>query len=332
MATTSPPPTTMSAVLVREFGDSSRMNVEHVTVPEVTSNTHVLVKVLCAGVNPVDTYIRTGTYAIKPTLPYTPGKDGAGIVASVGKDIEESDLKVDDHVYIDGPSSGTLAQFCLCDRSAVFKIDDGVPFDQAACLGVPSSTAYRALFTRCRIESGESVLIHGAAGACGTVCVQLAKRHGCVVYGTASTEEGRKCALQAGCKAVSAHDDLGSLDGVAFDVAIEMLANATIADTIQHLAPGARVGVVGNRGLADGVNMRDLMSREACVMGVMLGKSTAADRLETNKAIQSALQDSSLKPVVGASFEGLQKAGEAHDEVIAKRACTYGRVVVHVEQ
>ena len=84
--------------------------------------------------------------------------------------------------------------------------------------------------------------------------------------------------------------------------------------------------------MADGVNMRDLMSREACVMGVMLGKSTAADRLETNKAIQSALQDSSLKPVVGASFEGLQKAGEAHDEVIAKRACTYGRVVVHVEQ
>lgn len=321
----------MRAVRIAALGQGAAMPVESVGVPRVGKD-GVLVAVHVAGINPVDTYIASGTYAVKPNVPYTPGKDGAGEVVAVGEDVRG--IKEGDRVYIDGPSSGTLAEYCVVPASSAVVVPPSVSFETLACLGVPSSTAYRALFHRCAAKPGERVLVHGAAGAVGLCAVQLAKGHGCVVYGTASTEEGRKAALDAGCTAVGNHHEIASLlqnENAGYDVVIEMLANVSLAQTLPHLAPGARVGVVGNRGLADGVNFRDLMAKEACVLGVMLGRTTAEERARANAHVVAAIADGSLTcswvPAHGA-FDGLETAGNAFARVLEAGRC--GRVVVRV--
>src|SRR5687767_12621528 len=105
----------MKAILVRQFGDPSVMKLEEVPEKSVGLG-QVLVDVKAAGVNPVDTYIRSGQYASLPPLPYTPGGDAAGIVAAVGKDVH--DVNVGDRVYIggtvEGRASGAYAQKALC--------------------------------------------------------------------------------------------------------------------------------------------------------------------------------------------------------------------------
>src|SRR6059058_3055585 len=100
----------MKAIIVREFGEPDVMKLEEVPTPEPTGS-HVLVRVYASGVNPVDTYLRTGIHAHAPALPYTPGKDGAGVVESVGPDATK--FKSGDRVYTTGSISGTYAEYSL---------------------------------------------------------------------------------------------------------------------------------------------------------------------------------------------------------------------------
>src|SRR5689334_22965703 len=128
----------MRSIVVHEFGAPEVMKIQE--VPSFTpSPSQIVVRVHAAGVNPVDTYIRGGVYAIKPPLPYTPGIDGAGMIASVGADVK--DLKAGDRVYLfndnSGPKSGTYAEQVLCAPSQVRKLPDNVSFSQGAAVGVP---------------------------------------------------------------------------------------------------------------------------------------------------------------------------------------------------
>jgi NADPH2:quinone reductase len=119
---------------------------------------------MAAGVNPVDTYIRSGTYPRKPDLPYTPGGDAAGIVEAVGDSV--SDFKKGDRVFCAfNCPSGAYAEFAVADRSHTFRLPSALSFSQGAAIGIPYFTAYRALILKCRGEPGESVLVHGASGA-----------------------------------------------------------------------------------------------------------------------------------------------------------------------
>ena len=104
-----------------------------------------------AGVNPVETYIRAGTYARLPELPYTPGNDGAGVVEQVGADVSE--FKAGDHVYTSGSISGTYAEFALCKKEQVHPLPANVSFAQGAAMGTPYATAYRGLLQRADREA-----------------------------------------------------------------------------------------------------------------------------------------------------------------------------------
>ena len=141
--------------------------------------TQVVVRIRAAGVNPVDTYVRAGTYAIKPPLPYTPGSDGAGEVEAVGADVKS--FKPGDRVYIANdnsglPRTGTYAEQALCQHTQLHALPANVSFAQGAAMGVPYATAYRALFMRANAKPGETVLIHGASGGVGIAAVQTRAR------------------------------------------------------------------------------------------------------------------------------------------------------------
>src|ERR1700692_4438572 len=132
----------MKAILVHQFGGPEVLKLEELLKPEVGAG-QILVRVHAAGINPVDAYIRSGTYASKPTLPYIPGRDAAGVVESVGKDVRQ--FKVGDRVYVGDCLPGTYAEYVLCEPTGVHVLPDKLSFAQGAGINIPYSTAYRAL-------------------------------------------------------------------------------------------------------------------------------------------------------------------------------------------
>ena len=162
----------MKAIRVDEFGGLEVLRIEEVPTPQPGPN-QVLVRMHATGINPVETYIRAGTYARLPKLPYTPGNDGAGVIEQIGESVAE--FEPGDRVYTAGSVSGTYAEFALCKADQVYPLPANVSFAQGAAIGTPYATAYRGLFQRGHAKPGETVLVHGASGGVGTAAVQLAR-------------------------------------------------------------------------------------------------------------------------------------------------------------
>nr|WP_231914495.1 alcohol dehydrogenase catalytic domain-containing protein [Rhodococcus sp. LB1] len=166
-----------------------------------------MIRVHAAGVNPADTYIRSGTYAFsQPDLPYTPGFDCGGVVQSVGCDVDS--LTAGDRVFVaalDSAHSGAYAELMVCQAHTVRALPNHLSFEQGAAIGVPCIAAYRALFQRGGARHGETVLIHGASGGVGLPAVQMAAAEGLTVIGTAGTAEGRRLVLDNGAHYVLDH-------------------------------------------------------------------------------------------------------------------------------
>src|SRR5437773_1389936 len=178
----------MKAIRVTQFGGPEVLKLETVPDPKPAKG-QVLVRVHAAGVNPVDTYIRSGSYT-NLSLPYTPGKDAAGIIEAKGDATDQFPLG--DRVYTSGSITGTYAELTLCDAADVHPLPKQISFAQGAALGVPYATAYRALFHRAEARAGETVLIHGASGGVGLAAVQFARSAGLTVIGTAGSDGGSK--------------------------------------------------------------------------------------------------------------------------------------------
>ena len=318
----------MKAVRVHEFGPPEVMHLEEMADLQPGAG-QVVVRVKAAGVNPADTYVRTGTYAIKPSLPYTPGIDGAGVVEKIGSDVKE--LKIGARVYISGTLTGSYAEQALCNLGDVHPLPDHVSFSQGAGVNIPYATAYRALFRRAHAVAGETVLVHGATGGVGIAAVQLAKAAGMRVIGTGGTEKGRKLVLDEGANYVIDHTSAGYLDqvtsltsGRGADVILEMLANINLGRDLKVLTRNGRVAVIGSRGRVE-VDPRDAMSREAAVLGVYLYNMTQAEKEGVHSAIHAGLENRSLRPVVAKEIP-LADAPRSHREVMQSGA--YGKIVL----
>ena len=320
----------MKAIIVREFGASEVLKLEETTDLEPDEN-QILVCVKAVGVNPVDTYIRAGQYANQPHLPYTPGKDAAGIIESVGANITK--FKTGDRVLIAGSVSGTYAEFCLCKEDQLIKLPDNVSFAQGAGVFVPYATAYRALFQKAEGKSGETVLVHGASGGVGIAAVQWAKNAGLTVIGTASSDEGKKLVKEQGADEVFDHSKENYLDeiktatgGSGVNIILEMLANKNLVKDFDVLAMFGRISIIGNRGNID-FNPRLVMGKDAAIFGMSLFNAPAAEMNEIYEAIFDGLSKGFLKPIVGEKFN-LKDAARAHHHVIEEKAA--GKIVLEV--
>lgn len=318
----------MKAIRVHVFGGPEVMKTEDVANPQPLEG-QVVVAVRAAGVNPVDTYIRTGTYAVKPNLPYTPGIDAAGVVESVGAGV--SGLRSGQRVYVAGNVSGAYADKTLCTAGQVYPLPDNVSFAQGAGLFVPYGTAYRGLFQRAVAKAGESVLIHGASGGVGTAAVQLARAAGLTVIGTGGSERGRALIKAQGAHFVVDHQDPAYLEqimdftgGKGVNIVLEMLANVNLGKDLTLLARGGRVVVIGNRGTVE-INPRDTMARDACIMGMVLLNAPPEDMAGIHAGIYAGLEIGALKPVVGKELP-LSEAAQAHLAVMEGGA--YGKIVL----
>ncbi|HUH64580.1 MAG TPA: NADPH:quinone reductase [Terracidiphilus sp.] len=319
----------MKAIRVREFGGPEVMKLEEIPDPKPGPE-QVLVRVRAVGVNPVEAYVRTGTYAFKPNLPYTPGNDAAGEVIAVGQNVVR--FKPGDRVYVTASAIGTYAEYALPDASKVHGLPDHVGFEQGAALGIPYGTAYRGLFQRAGAKPGETVLVHGASGGVGTAAVQLARAAGMTVIGTAGSEKGIKLVMEQGAHHGLNHlsegylDELMKLtDGKGVDVIIELLANKNLGRDLTTLAKKGRVAVIGSRGSVE-INPRDTMSREAEIRGVTLASASDQEYREMHAALTAGLETGTLRPVVGTKIP-LAEAARAHEEIM-KPSGAHGKMVL----
>jgi NADPH:quinone reductase len=322
----------MRAIRVEEFGGPEVLALREVPDPAAQPG-HLVVRVRAAGVNPVETYIRTGTYARKPPLPYTPGFDGAGDVESVGDGI--TGWKPGDRVWISalGTWDGTYAERMLCTPQQVFRLPAHVSYGAGASLGVPAATAHRALFGRAQARSGETVLVHGASGAVGTAAVQLARAAGLTVFGTAGTDEGLELVRKQGAARAFDHRDPARVDqireatgGRGVDIVLEMLANVNLDVDLGLLAPGGRIIVIGSRGRVE-IDPRQTMGKEAGILGMALWNVPPDELFRINTELVAALDDGTLCPVVGRELP-LADAARAHREVLEGGAL--GKIVLTI--
>jgi len=308
----------VKAIRVHEFGGPEVLQLEEVPDPEPGPG-QLVVRVYAVGVNPVDAYIRTGTYAFKPSLPYTPGSDAGGVVLKVGADVKR--VQPGDRVYVTNALTGTYAEQTLCSALKVHRIPQNVSFEQGAAMGVPYATAYRGLFLRAEAKPGETVLVHGATGGVGTAALQLARAAGMTVIGTAGSEQGMELARQQGAQHVLNHTTQGYMDELkkltdnqGVDVILEMLANKNLANDLQALAKKGRVAVIGNRGTIE-IDPRDAMAREADIRGVTLANTSDDEYREIHAALRAGLETGALRPVIGQRIP-LAEASTAHEEIM----------------
>jgi NADPH2:quinone reductase len=232
---------------------------------------------------------------------------------------------------VSNTSTGVYAEFCLCGADDVHPLPEKISFAQGASIPTPYATAWRALFQRAKSLPGETALIHGASGGVGTAATQIARSAGLTVFGTAGTERGKKLVQENGAHHVLDHHAPDYLqkavaltNGRGFDVILEMLANVNLAKDLTALAKNGRVVVVGNRGTIE-INPRDLMSRDAQVLGMTLFNANAAELKSVFAALDAGLENGNLRPVVGKEMP-LAEAAKAHEAVLESGA--YGKIIL----
>ena len=182
----------MKAIQVSQTGGPEVLTLVDVLTPSPKPN-EALVEIKASGVNFIDVYFREGRYP--SPLPFINGQEAAGVVKEVGNEV--TNVKVGDRVAYTS-SLGSYAEFAAVPAGRLVKIPDALSFEQAAAAMLQGMTAHYLLYSSYKLQKGETVLIHAAAGGVGLLLVQMAKKIGARVLGTAGTEEKAQLAKGAG--------------------------------------------------------------------------------------------------------------------------------------
>jgi NADPH2:quinone reductase len=322
----------MRAVRVHEFGAPEVMQVEEIA-DAVAGAGEVLIKIEAIGINPVDTYVRSGVYAMLPDLPYTPGGDAAGTVEAVGDGV--SGYAAGDRVYMaaiaGGGHSGAMAQKAAVPLNQLFHLPDNASFEAGAALGVPYATAYYGLHLRGAAKPGQTVFVHGASGAVGTAAVQMARALGMTVIGSGGTDKGRQLVLDQGAHHVLDHTSEGYIDelrdltgGQGPELILEMLANVNLAKDLDVVAKYGRIVVIGNRGEIQ-INPRATMMKNIDVVGLALPNASTEEMALIHAGLRAGLECGALNPVIGREMP-IDDAVAAHHAVLEPGA--FGKIIL----
>lgn len=325
----------MKAIVVSEFGDETVLKYQEIEKPE-PQDEEVRIQMKAIGVNPVETYIRMGKYSIVPDLPYTPGNDGAGIIDKVGKGVTR--FSKGDRVFTSGVSAsrntGTYAEYAVLDADAVQLLPENISFEEGASLGTPGLAAVNALYYKAKIRGGETVLIHGASGGVGSVAVQLAKRAGAIVIGTAGDENGLEEVKKLGATYVFNHREEGYTEkiieaagGSGPNVIIEMATHVNLMKDVDMIAKRGRIVAVGSGGSLE-FDPRGLMTKDATVYGMNIANMKKRNYKSAMYILLAALE-SGLETEVGETMP-LEQAAQAHRDIAEKKKT--GKIILTIEE
>lgn len=237
----------MNSIRVHRTGGPEVLVYEQTAVPDLQPG-QALVRVEAVGINYVDIYHRTGLYP-RP-LPYTPGAEASGVIEALAPDI--TGFKIGDRVASAG-AIGAYAEYMLVPVQHLVPVPQGVDAQAAAAAMLQGMTAHYLTHSTYAVQPGDRVLIHAAAGGTGRLLVQMAKRRGAIVYGTASTEEKASLAREAGADAVinyrqgSFVDEARRLtDGEGVHVVYDGVGKATFEGSMASLRTRGMLVLFGN--------------------------------------------------------------------------------------
>ncbi len=236
----------MKAIRVHEPGGPEALRYEEIPVPSPGPG-QAQVKVEVIGLNFIDIYFRTGLY--KTSLPFTPGMEAAGTVTAVAASV--ADVKVGDRVAY-APSLGAYAEYAIVPSGRLVPLPHGVDFRSAAAVMLQGMTAHYLALSTYPLKSGDTALIHAAAGGVGLLLTQIAKMRGAQVFGTVSTKEKAALAREAGADEVVLYTEqdfeaevMRLTDGKGVNVVYDSVAMTTFEKSLNCLAPRGMLVLFG---------------------------------------------------------------------------------------
>jgi len=313
-------PATMKAVVVNEYGGPEVLKYQDAPRPE-PKNGEILVRVMAASVNPVDTYVRQGMFAKRgiDNRPLIIGYDIAGVVDKAGPDAKK--FKAGDQVYsyLSVMRGGGYAEFAVAKESETALKPKNINFVEAAAVPLAATTAWQALVDTAKIDKGQTVLIHGGSGGVGSFAIQIAKARGAKVIATASTAH-QQLLKQLGVDRAIDYTTT-KFEDVVKDV--DVVLNCVRADSLSR-----SYGVVKKGGII--VSITDEPDQTECarhgIRGTHLGAHPDSKVLEELTQLTEA---GKVKPIVSQTFP-LAEASKAHQQVETHH--TLGKIVLKVAE
>lgn len=324
----------MKAVVVTNFGSTENMKYVDIDIPHVAAH-QLLIRVKTTSVNYADVKSRYGKKG--QALPFIPGLEVAGIVEQVGERV--TGLKVGERVLA-FPSNGSYAEYVVADENLTFALPDAVDFDIAGACGVVSFLSYNLLAIVARIDEGDSVLIHSAAGGVGTTAIQIARALGAgKVIGTVGSDSKFPIAYEAGADHVVSYETADFVEqinkltnGKGVNIILDSVGGAITEQSIACLANFGRYVAFGNSsGHYAQIDTKDLHSTCRSVLGYSFG-TTRKERPETIKKTAAQvfrlIEENKLFIKISERFS-LRDAAKAHDLVEGRKST--GKVLLHTE-
>jgi NADPH2:quinone reductase len=323
----------MRAVLVEEFGGPEVLRYTEVERPEPGEG-EVLIEVRAIGVNYADTMRRRDRYLVRQELPFIPGYEVAGVVSEVGPGVREAGVG-DRVVALVG--TGGYADYAIASAQALIPIPEGLCFDEAAAVLLQGLTAYHVLKTSGRLEEGESVLVHAAAGGVGTLAVQMARLMGAgKVIATASSEEKLELAKALGADVLIDYTAgnwpemvRAATGGQGADVILEMVGGDFPRKNLSCLAPFGRMVVYGAAsGERGSIVPASLMYRNQVVAGFYLPRVTSRPELyaPSLREVLKWVSRGDLRLIIGRRYP-LDRAADAHADLEGRG--TTGKLILN---
>ncbi len=326
----------MRALQISELSGPDAVAVADVPEPEashpLTPGEGVVIDVRAAGVSFPEVLQTRGQYQYKPDLPFVPGAEVAGIVreAPAGAAVSPGD-RVAGFTLLGG-----LAEVAVAPAFLTFALPEPLGFAEGAALLLNYHTAYFSLVTRGRLQTGETVLVHGAAGGVGTATLQVAKALGARTIAVVSTDEKAAVAREAGADEVVLstgewREESKALSGGGVDLVLDPVGGDRFTDSLRSLAEGGRLVVVGfTAGQIPEVKVNRLLLRNTEVIGAGWGAYVMPKpdvAREIGERVNAMVADGFVRPLVGARF-GLEQGADAL-KLIDGRGAT-GKVVVEL--
>lgn len=324
----------MRAIVVQSLGSPDVLELAEAPRPEPGPG-QVLVRLHAAGVSFSDTERRRGVYRC-PDLPWIPGSEGAGVVEGVGPEVDPG-LEGERVAFWAMPPavSGTYAELAVAPEESLFRLGSAVGFETGAALPQAGLTAYGVVHLAARIEAGQTVLLHAAAGGVGLLALQLARQAGARVLGTVSSERKAEAVRELGGEPLLYGDDLrervlGATGGRGVDVVLDSVGRATQEVSLAVLAPFGQLVFYGDAsGPPQPIDPDLLYERSLKVGAFSLDVDRQPERWTVIRGdLLRRVEEGSLRLTVSAVLP-LAAAAEAHRLLESRQSI--GKIVLRVD-
>jgi NADPH:quinone reductase len=318
------------AIVINETGGPEVLKYQDIPEPKAPGPGQLLIRHTAIGVNFIDIYYRKGVYKAK--LPLIPGMEAAGVVEAVGEGVR---AQVGTRIIYATAQTGAYCEKRLINEKYIAGIPDNIPDNVAVSFFSKALTAHYLLYRVYRVKSGDTILVHAAAGGVGQILCQYARHLGVRVIGTVSSQEKANIARANGCEHVIIYtqqdfvEEVNRItDGAGVVVVYDSVGKDTFAKSLQCLCTfGLMVSYGQSSGVVPPFNVLGLATKGLFLTRptLMLYKASRSELALSSIEVFKLLEDKVLKPNIYKTYT-LSQAAQAHTDIEARR--TIGSVVL----